>query len=728
MLLGLACFLGLATLVLVGQPVYANDTWIHLALGEAFLEAGGPWLQADPHLFAAPSPPPPSSWLGSVAIYAVRDSFGFTGLRVFHVFCVALILSLAWRAFRATGVSASWASLGFIGFILLSTYRLVQLRPHLFTMGAMLLLYVVLVAPRRAPGAKAIVLGAVVSVVWAQVHAAFLLGPLLILGTSGSLFAWSGLATGFLGADREVEANEFARARGLGVAGVVMLLATLINPQGWGAHLAYFRGGEETIGLGVVIDEWGRTDLFSLPLLNLPPTPAAWFVCWLCVLALVAGAVELVKARLGPFGEDPRDSVDPALVALSFAGLGAALFASRFLWLGFFPLALLVFLASRLRTGEREEVGFRGPLSWAAALLAGTLCWMHVAAGDWTITSKALPRPGLGFYQAYAEPYRADKFFGHAVWFLEDAGLEGRVQNDYALGGFMSVWLSPELQMSSSGTMNVAMRAMLDQMSIGGRTANDEGVSFLELLDRYEVDLFFGQGLPNVPPPGRPLASTVRDLEWEPDWVPIFRNLRSAIYLRREIRNQANFDRVSKYYAARGVPFDHERGIEVDAVIRNAPRWAMQNGVIPVDWMEMMRAVSQSQGRGEVTMQTQRMSMLYAVLGLYDRALKADRWILNREPLDGAAAHRVIWSLTQLRRFDEAYQAALEFEAGPLGPSIGTAWSRQMKALLELDPLERSRHAMRTPLLQRAQQQIVQLGRVPAPARVSMDVRPSPGH
>ena len=43
---GPALALVLITLALVGQPIYANDTWIHLALGEAFASQG-PLLAAD---------------------------------------------------------------------------------------------------------------------------------------------------------------------------------------------------------------------------------------------------------------------------------------------------------------------------------------------------------------------------------------------------------------------------------------------------------------------------------------------------------------------------------------------------------------------------------------------------------------------------------------------------------------------------------------------------------
>ncbi|MFK7897815.1 MAG: hypothetical protein AB8G23_18410 [Myxococcota bacterium] len=716
----IAACLVVMTLVLVGQPIYANDTWIHLALGEAFVQAGGPWLSADPHLFAAPSPPPPSSWLGSVAIYAVRDAFGFTGLRVFHVLCVGGILGLAWAAFRRGSGTRLGASLGLIAFLLLSTYRLVQMRPHLYTIGATLLLYLLLVAPRRTPTPGAIAISALVAAIWANVHAAFLLGPILILGTSLSLFALAMVSSLAFGPepDSEVEAEAFARARGLGLAGGALLLATLLNPQGWNAHLAYFRGGEETIGLGVVIDEWGRTDLFSLPVLNLPPTPAAWFVCWLCVLGLVLGVVELFRERSGPSLRSPDQRIDPALVALSVAGLAAALFASRFLWLGFFPLALLAWVVAHRR---EAGAGWERTMPWAAAALGAALCAMHLYAGDWTITSKALGRSLPAFKEAYTQPYRADKFHGHGVWFLADAGIEGRIQNDYSLGGFMSVWLSPALQMSSSGTMNVAQKAMQDQMAIGMRGPNEEGRSYLQLLDLYEIDVFLGSGFPVVPPPGRPLASSVRDLEWEPDWILIYRNLRSSIFLRRGDRNQANLERVARYYAERGVPFDSVYGLRVDEVIQHAPRWAIANGVIPMDWNEMMRVVAQDQARVQVSDQTRRMSLLYSVLGLYDRALKADRWILTREPTDGLTAHRVIWSLTQLRRFDEALEAALEFEAGPLGAAINGAWSAQMRGLLAFDESGRVQRAARTPLLQRAQQQLVQLGRLPAPARTSRE-------
>ena len=88
-----AMLLAALTVWLAGQPLYANDTWIHLALGRAFA-AGGPWLAVDPYLFAAPGPPDPSSWLGAITLFEIQSLLGLQALRVFHAAFVAVTLGL----------------------------------------------------------------------------------------------------------------------------------------------------------------------------------------------------------------------------------------------------------------------------------------------------------------------------------------------------------------------------------------------------------------------------------------------------------------------------------------------------------------------------------------------------------------------------------------------------------------------------------------------------------
>src|SRR5262245_11551222 len=80
-----AAALGCGMLLLaVGRPIFTDDLWWHLALGRAFAE-GGPWLAADPLLFAPAGPPTPASWLADIALASVARAAGFGTLRVLHV-------------------------------------------------------------------------------------------------------------------------------------------------------------------------------------------------------------------------------------------------------------------------------------------------------------------------------------------------------------------------------------------------------------------------------------------------------------------------------------------------------------------------------------------------------------------------------------------------------------------------------------------------------------------
>ncbi|MFP6641467.1 MAG: hypothetical protein VCC04_14580, partial [Myxococcota bacterium] len=169
--LAVICF---ATLVAVGQPIFTDDTWIHLTLGRAYLNQG-PWLEADPLLANALGPPLPAAWLTGTLLHGVERLWGFTGLRIFHVALVASILALAWSILRRASQSAAIACLGTTLFIALSAYRLVQLRPHLFTILACLLLFRLLFESGRPASTRQIGASLLLFVVWANLHASFLL-------------------------------------------------------------------------------------------------------------------------------------------------------------------------------------------------------------------------------------------------------------------------------------------------------------------------------------------------------------------------------------------------------------------------------------------------------------------------------------------------------------------------------------------------------------------------
>lgn len=712
-----ALLVAVATAILAGQPIYANDTWIHLALGEAFVTEG-PWLAADPHLFAAPGPPSPSSWLGSAAIFGIWSALGFTGLRIAHALIVAGILALAWRLVRRASTSASLASAAVVVFAALSTYRLIQLRPDLFTIAATLALHPLLFEPAAGPDGRRITAAALLTAVWANVHAAFVLGPVLVLGASASV-AIAALLPRRAGAEVDAGAagRERARARRLGLAGLAVSIASLANPQGIGAHLAYLESGVATPELAAISDEWNPTDLLAWPVPFLPPTLAAWLACWLCVAGLLVVAGVFLRERWR--GEVGRGrAIDPVLLALAFAGLVASVRASRFLWLGIFALASIAALVAR----RARPLVARS----AAALLALAAAALHFQVGDWPLVSRALRSESVD----YALPYPAERFNTEAIWFLADTGVEGRIYNDYPLGGFMSFWLSPQLQMASSGTMNVTKEAMQANFAIAAREGSRPGEDFGALLDRMGYDLFLGLGFPVEPRSGRPIPCTVRHLEHEPGWLLVFRNLRNAVYLRKSPRNAANLDRIAAYYARAGVPFDRERGFDPEAVLRKATPWAIAHGLVPFDFEALVEGVRKARRAGRVDGQADRLAVLYATLGLYERALQVDRFVEKAGGADAVSAWRMLWCLAQLGRWDEAVELAEHFERRAAGVGAATdeetgsrPWSGPIEELRRADPTTRAARVAQLPMLRPEQVDWVRYGIAIAPPRFDRPAR-----
>jgi tetratricopeptide (TPR) repeat protein len=641
-----ACLAVAALLLLAAaQPLFAEDTWWHLGMGEAYA-AHGPWLAADPFLFTASGPPAPAAWASDVALHGVLRACGFSGLRVAHALAVAAILALAWSALRRASDSALFASLGAALFGSLCAYRLFQLRPHLVSIAAALLLFRLLLEDGAPPARWRVATAVVLMAVWANAHGAFLLGPVLLAS------ALLGLALAAPLRPRE-RAGDRARARRLAAALGLGILATLANPAGASLHGLYFAAGGETPALELVADEWSPLHLLELPALGSLPSPLTWLGVWGLLLATPAAVLlqEWARRREGDHPSTPP--VDPALAGAAVFSLLALLSALRLVWMAVFPL-LLLGRAVRARGVLRHPP--RPAPVWGGALAAVLLVPAFVRFGDWPMISQGIQRA------SWARPYHPAKHHAHAVWFLRDAGLEGRLWNDYLDGNFLGYWLAPRLRVFVNGSLNVPGEVMQARRALIEHRGLEAGESFDELLDRYGVDLFFGTGLPSVPPPPRRGPATTAHLEGDPGWIPVFRNLESAVYLRRNARNRANLERVADYYARAGVAFDPEHGFDAERVLRESPRWALAHALVPVGFQDLERAaLSPDPARRRAA--RGRLARLLAALGLYERAEALDRGLLRASPRNLFAARRLVWSLLRQGRRSEALEAAQRLAA-----------------------------------------------------------------
>lgn len=666
--------LALLILAVAGQPLITDDTWLHLALGRAYAQSG-PWLAADPLLANAPAAPLPTAWLFDLAAHGVRVTTGFTGLRVVHVGLVAAILWLAWTSIRRAGGSALAASLGTSLFIALAAYRLVQLRPHLLSMLAVLLLHRLVLAPDARPTRARVAAVVVLFALWANVHAAFLLGPMLLGAAAiGALVAYA------LG-DAPKRAALEPRLRFIVLCGALGSLATLCNPAGLEPHLAWFVAGSDTPALERVADEWTPVDPFALPVAGLPPSALALAISW----GLALGCVFVIarswlgtRRRVG--GERSGFEIDPVLVALALVGLALPLIAVRFLWLGVFPILLLAHVA-------RERLAVPGMRSSAIAwALAGATCVVvpaFVAVGDWPMIANSLPTTASG----YRAPYQAAKYHADLIWILQDAGLRGTAFTDYHLAGFAGFQLAPDVRTLINGTLNVSPQVIAANRPLRMRSGERAGESFSELLDRHRIDLFVGIRLPRMPVSAQPWYYTTGHLERTPGWIPIFRNLTGAIYLRNDERNRDNLERISTYYAEQGLPFDPAVGFDPEQIVRADRGWATQHGVVPLDFDAVTRAAfgpdpTRRNGARD------RLASIYTALGLYERAIDLDGARVQSDPEAVSARRRLVWCLLRLQRVDEALAAADGLAARPAADRLSHQIADTAREVAQLDDAE----------------------------------------
>jgi hypothetical protein len=637
-------------LVAAGQPIFTDDVWWHLAMGRSYL-ALGPWLDVDPMLHTAAGPAAPAAWMADIGLFGVEWLFGFQGLRLLHVLAVAAIMALAWLLLRRVSRSARYASFATGLLVVLAAYRLFQLRPDLASVLASLLLIRLLVVDPDPPSRRRVAAAVVLMALWANLHGAFLLGP-LILGS-----AWAGLVLASFSSDvsrRAWAELQGRRARRLFTALVLGSLATLINPMGIAAHTLFFVAGGDTPDLAVVVDEWAPVSLFRLPDTVLPPTPAAWFVVWGLVLTMLALVIDVARRRRSSGASPAFDrGFDPALLAVGVVGLIGAVATVRLMWMGLLPLLTLGQLGSHRGLFEGRHAS-RLTAVGSSLALASLLAFHQI--GDWRMISSAVHSAW------YPRAFAATKYHAHAVWFMRDAGLEGRLFNDYWIGNFLGYWLAPQLQAFVNGSLNVPKDVMEARLSIMNRQGIAGGMGFEALLDRYDIDVFLGTRVPRMPHSVRAPVHTTTHLEGAEAWLLVFRSMDSAVFLRADERNQHNLDRIMSYYLAEGIPFDPLRGFDLARVIADAPEWAVAHGVRPVNYEEMIVAsrnmdpMYRSRGRNAL-------AAYFVTVGLYDKAVTLDRRTLKSQGGALPAARRLVWALLHLRRLEEAALASDTLES-----------------------------------------------------------------
>lgn len=301
-----------------------TDLWGHLDFGRWIAQHQS--LPAIDPFAATPSNIPfvPSAWLAQLLGYLTIETFGLDGLVLAHAGLLTLACGLMVAALRTRGVPMAWAVAGGVAYYLLALPIVGTIRPQLFGMVGMPLVFLAVgqLAKSRWPLAWL----PIVFLLWANLHGSFVMG-LAVLGIVAAGQTWSAF-----GEKRDLRAtlSDISVMRLWSAMGLALLGASLnpigpqlfINVLGFGKHAALADISEwrslslasMTFGLFAISSiialasfkfsqrRWELSDLLLLVVFGLATVGAMRMLVWWAAIwpwAVLPYAVSAWQARFG---------------------------------------------------------------------------------------------------------------------------------------------------------------------------------------------------------------------------------------------------------------------------------------------------------------------------------------------------------------------------------------------------------------------------------------------
>jgi hypothetical protein len=212
-----AVVLALFAAVLSITRMYGYDFWFHLGAGRSIATQGLP-AQEQWCLAAAGEAPWLSEWLFHLGLFGTFDLAGFLGVTLWRAAWVAVAVLLVLVLVRNLG-AWRWSTVALIPLLLAVAIPRMLPRPEQLFL-AFALFYLVLFEETRRQGGRAILWLIPVQIFWANVHASWIIGPVIALAYA--------VNEGLGGRN-----DPLRRSRGLRWLGLAALLAaaSAISPQ-----------------------------------------------------------------------------------------------------------------------------------------------------------------------------------------------------------------------------------------------------------------------------------------------------------------------------------------------------------------------------------------------------------------------------------------------------------------------------------------------------------------
>ena len=446
---------GLLVVAVFGFRTISNaDFWTHLATGRwiaghgiprvdtlSYTAQGQPWINV--------------SWLYDRALFTLWSLGGAVGVTVVHVLAVLAAFALLLPVVKEwAGGSSKALALALCAWILAPRF---VIGPNLIALLFAAVFLFVLSRSRSLTTTFVVLLP--IQVLWANMHASFLLGP--------------AICAAFVAEDvlrRKGSGPESAEPAGSNGSGLLILtglalLLTLVNPY----HIRVYRQVLGAFGIFSVMEarEWISpfSSQFNISI-------AARHVV---TLALLVGAGGLVTERRRlPF----------AMTALAVAG---AFFVVFSLWYAdFFAVLAFPFIAlsihalgESVRTVSRKLLNAEAP---ALPVAGGVLAAAVVLLSLGTVTTNAF-YVASGSASSFGCGVESDLFPSAAASVLERAGFPDRAFNLPSDGGFL-LWKTPARQIFIDNRPGVYGA---DTFNLGGRCLAGVDEAWEELEEKWSV-------------------------------------------------------------------------------------------------------------------------------------------------------------------------------------------------------------------------------------------------
>ncbi len=454
--LGLALLITFTiVLVQVARPLYTDDMWWHLRLGQVFLQQGFP--TADPLLFTARLDQEPiyHEWLFQVMLAVTHQALGLYSLRFLHILLVcACLLSVAFYL-RSANLSRVQITVGLILFLSFSYQRLYQLRPDLISIMCCFSLITLFRQLDSKWSTSKSVLFVAIACIWANAHSLVMVAfPFLI---SASIGNW--------------KHPPFKRRTAIAVM-LATIVALCLNPIGPRLIYFYFTHNANN-PLARVVDEWGHFQPFgkhsflplSSPILSTLLILAFLMLCWLGYRF----ARQLIKSRMKNFQHVQLVDIVHGLLAML-----AILYAVRFYWM--VPIVYVAVI-------KHAPLPFSSTWQWILSGLLLVCVSIHFSLPSTRKTYMPLNTDfQRQFYRDSA--YDSLKFHHRAIEYLSQNDLNGNIFNPYFMGGYLAFW-RPQSKTFIDGRFD----RYSAQVEKDHHALKIVGRHFVTTLQSYDIDI-----------------------------------------------------------------------------------------------------------------------------------------------------------------------------------------------------------------------------------------------